>query len=127
MRYTINIKYRTGNSFNTYNDEDTVGASWTDINKAKKTLKFIKQHHEAVQEYSNLTYLKRQEYLSTIKLSSWFSNDEYWQFQIKTEDDDGNELIIHSFWEGYFEDIHEAHIVVDEQSNEDNDMSIYFE
>lgn len=93
--YNIHIDYTTGNSFGSERiTDEPLGIVTTDSDKAKENLKRIKGH-----------YLK-------YKDDSSCSNDKY-QLKLLTDEEP---RIISPFWLGYFETLHGAKIVADEDS-----------
>lgn len=139
-KYVINIVYTTGNTFNTYETEDTIDIVWEDLNKAKKALKAIKKHHDAMNVLSSIRYDEKEynKHLDCFVDEEWFftkkkiSGDvkmlffsDSYKSNIVVQRDDGTNDIIYAFWNGYFETIHKAEIIL-EVSEDENDMEIYF-
>ena len=58
IEYKIKYSYRTGDSFNTSEGEDTLEYVWTDLDVAKEALKRIKEHYkwyDCIESYSRIT------------------------------------------------------------------------
>ena len=54
MKYKIKIRYRTGGSFETYDDTDYIEYEWDDVEFAKQSLTRIKNHYIFYKEYGDL-------------------------------------------------------------------------
>jgi hypothetical protein len=105
MRYTIEIEYQTGDTFQTYETSDDVGITWENLEVAKAALERIKVHHEAYE-----------------KADGWGSTSEHREaftkvpgyvegYSISLPLDDGSEHKTFTFWHGYFEHMQSAEIV----------------
>ena len=143
--YKIKINYSSGDSFNRYDNlERCLEPEWTNIEIAKENLKRIKDHYDWItnfdpsssrgrfgdcltedeeEEYKKLSYRKRSEYLEKIffKRSPSFVKIDKKQdlhdatYYINLLDDNRNEIKVCAFWNGYFEILHGASIVTDEE------------
>lgn len=125
-QFTIEITYKTGNSFNTYTDTDTVDVVWSDLSKAKIALQYIKLHEEAMNDFrSAWTNKEKKELKDKLSLQPWFknTNDDYYYY-ILVPDDSDNPVPMYAFWMGYFEQINSAKIVT--VNKDDDDMEIHF-
>jgi len=111
MEYKIEISYRTGNSFNTDDCIDLIEYDWTDLDKAKESLKRIENHYKFYEEYSNM-YTKPK-----VKIPIGVVWDtELKQVSLELVDDNGKPFRYSSFWTGYFEELYEAKIkMLDEE------------
>lgn len=87
--FDIEITYKTGNSFQVYAQEDTVGAMTEALEDAKENLNRIRQHYER-------------------SLESY--EDGYEPLLLKTTD--GERKWECPFWCGYFEKLIEARVVL---------------
>ena len=56
MKYRINIRYQTGNSFGSSDEEDYLELEWDNLDVAKENLQFIKEH------YAQYEYLDSSEF-----------------------------------------------------------------
>lgn len=91
--WTIEINYKTGDSFGSREETDQVGHAWYKLDKAKESLQMMKEHHNKPAGYDELFC------------------------PIVT--DDGMPCTIHAFWHGYFETLISAKIVhLDGQSDD---------
>lgn len=97
--YNIEIDYTTGDSFNSYREKELVGIVTTDLDKAKENVRRIKYHYENHAE----------------------DPDFYKRYKLKLLTDEGEREIV-PFWIGYFETLHGAKIVVED----DPDMAFQF-
>ena len=50
--FKIEVSYKTGNSFNSYETSELLDFNWNNIDVAKKNLQFIKEHHELISKMS---------------------------------------------------------------------------
>lgn len=113
--YNILIKYETGDSFNSYNEEDVVGHMWSDIEKAKQSLQRIKNHYEYYQKTDTVWYDKKPKNLP---------EGVGWDYELKmvtllVVNDNGEEVRINDFWCDYFDTLHSAEIVLENSKNKD--------
>lgn len=109
--YTIQIEYETGDSFHIEILTDIVGHVWKLLDKAKESLNRIKSHYEYYQKYGN--YNEPED-----KMPIGVGYDkEYHILQLLLVNDDDKEVIIDSFWCGYFERLIEAKIILSEDNN----------
>lgn len=134
MNFTIQIKYITGDSFGSRTETDTIGCVWKNLDKAKDALKRIKAQQDAINESDRITSKEKLDsYLESIQMSNWYCHEdrnwkEDWKFGLYIELDDGTPMKVYSFWNGYFERIEEAEIVIntDEIEDDDDDLKIIF-
>lgn len=109
--YTIKVSYYTGNSFNTYDTEQTVGLLWENKELARKALRAIKEHYSAYEKGDN-HYGEN----PTLVGNAWYDNlkeKKDWVFSLACELDDGSYRNISCNWCGYFEGLQRAEIIVD--------------
>lgn len=105
--YTIEIDYETGSSFGSERRIEEVGWEWKDLNKAKESLRRIKEHHKACRT-------RKYDHRDTGPKERWSTKKEGWEYSVIIEDDDGNPAKIAAFWEGYFETLYSAEILIAE-------------
>lgn len=133
MKYQILLKYSTGDTFNTYDTEDTLELSWGNLDIAKDNLKRIQEHYKVYKLYSEVSgwrskYLEKDEVelFESRKTKDWFvtDKDHYTeQYGIKLKADNGNDWQINAFWCGYFEHLESVEIIMDKNVN---DLKITF-
>jgi len=119
-KYTIQITYQTGDSFNTYDDVSTVGAVWSDLKYAKLALKFIKEHHKYYQESRYYSPSSSPKDVKAAKNSQWYTGDSY---SLNVLINENKKQKIHTFWMGFFERIREAKIIIDDSEFENSSVS----
>lgn len=121
--WTLMVHYQTGNSFGSERDEEEVGLSWTDLNKAKQALQEIKAHYKAYLQANAYSYRRPKDFFdeNTIANEPWFTEPQYWQYGLLLEKDNGERQQVSAFWCGHFEDLYEVEIVGD-----DSDMKVSF-
>lgn len=144
--YTINVTYRTGDSFNTYTTEETLGCAFTSIDYAKAALHSIKEHkkyYDLVENYRSFgrdyrTPESKRELFYEIATHIWFYcehdidklSDEEIDYKLRQGYDWQHHLVVHTglkrqrigaFWIGYFEKIQKAEICLD-----DSDLMVEF-
>lgn len=115
MKFGINITYRTGDSFKSYDAQDDIGWEFEDIEQAKETLKRIKEHHKWYTDTG----------------CGWSGSNApppRWLQELMTkpdEDDIGPQsvcfmcgdrevILAYPFWTGYFETFYDATIYLSE-------------
>lgn len=101
--YEIKIEYETGNSFERWDDEDTVGYVWEDIEDAREALRRIKGHYEW---YRNTTHLRLRDDDKPEKPE--YVVNKY--SLLIPSNGNKNDFKISAFWCGYFERLKSAHI-----------------
>ena len=129
--WTINIKYKTGDSFSTHDTEDTVGMVWLDLERAKEALQVLKKHHNAVTAIARCYKPdEKKRLIAEYSTEYWFMNgksyEESYEYNIRVRGDGDDMHRIYAFWNGYFEHIQSAHIVLHNSSEDLNDMDVYF-
>lgn len=105
MSYTILVEYRTGNSFNMYDAEDTVPLTWNDKEKARKALRELNEHYQ----FSKDSFDKGDSNYNPSH-QPWFV-EEYSTFSLQLENDDGERVRFSVDWCGYFERVEEFRII----------------
>lgn len=110
--YTIEIYYRTGDSFGSEETTDTVGCTWKDKDLARQALSDIKAHYNIFHssEYNPKANRKASQ-------KEWYSS-EYSSSCLMVVTDSGVKQRISTFWLGYFESLLEAKVVNDEDDKD---------
>lgn len=73
-KYKIQIKYQTGDSFNTSEEEDFIEMEWEDLDIAKVNLVRIQKHYKMYQEINEWRGgNKLQDILKKYKNEKWFN------------------------------------------------------
>lgn len=117
--YKIKVKYSTGNSFGSYEEEEILEIEWQSLDLAKKNLQYIKEHYDMTESISN--YLKSNDpKLDQYRDKIWFNAEDY-VYTMKFELDNGNTMQILVPWIGYFECLESAEIITD-----NSDLKIEF-
>ncbi len=132
-KYTINIDYTTGDSERSHRSVEEVGMSWTNLDKAKLALKYIKAHYTAYLAEENPVWENgsyRNFDVATIANEPWYYGPLFepdaqfrgWRNNVVIEKDDGTRFAISTFWTGCFERLHSGEIICEQ----DTDMKISF-
>lgn len=131
--YSIEVTYTTGNSFHSEEETTQIGLVWTNKELARKALKSLREHYELY--YDQESYSSRnniQDIRNKALITEWykkgieseknkhyFNDPSYWHFYCGVEMDDGSwRNLPTTIWCGYFQQLHNARIVV-ESSDED--------
>lgn len=119
--YTIEIHYRTGNSYGSEDCVEQIGLQWEDKALARKALQSIKENYELYQENENSfsRSRNRKEILKDVVRKTWYINaiKSEWDerdpgFGIcAAQMDNGDWRNLPMFWLGYFETLHEAKVI----------------
>lgn len=130
--YTIEVDFKTGDSFNS---EEVVGRRiglcWHDKTLARKALQSIKEHYELYQEYEGYLGRSRDDVFAEVKTKAWFRHeDESWMIfegdwctVCYVEMDDGTYRNVGTgMWCGYFEQLHCARVVVEDEQDEQDEQ-----
>ena len=104
--FTIEISYKTGNSFGSEDKIENIDFEWENLESIKKSLQRIKNHYKYFEDHIDV-WRKPKEKLPEGVV--W--NDTHRILCLELIDDNGNPFIFHSFWTGYFERLYEARIV----------------
>jgi len=107
-KYKIEISYQTGNSFGSSDEVDFLEYEWNNLDMAKESLSRIRNHHEYCEEYTG--YNKPRVKLPKGVL--WDNEGSCILLELVT--DDGKPYIYQAFWIGYFEHLHSASIIYDD-------------
>lgn len=117
--FTIEVVYRTGNTFHTSQENECLDIQWVDIEKAKKALQEIIEFmdfHNAMDGWS-VSPDEKKMILGLAKKMPWAGDFEYGLSDIMLEMDDGIRVLQDmSFCTGYFENLESARIVLTKQS-----------
>ncbi len=124
MTYTIEVEYQTGDSFSSEVCTETIGHVWEDKTLARKALQCLKEHYELFIEHEEHNRPRRhmRSYLDVridAKSREWHNGDKDMYRCCDVEMDDGSKRTLPTcMWCGYFEKLHHAKIVC-EQDDED--------
>lgn len=121
MRYTIKISYSTGDSFNTYDTQDELGITWTNLDRAKEALARIKERHIAEDANSRFSLWDMRnpgKEPPKIEDTAGYTTEGYNRILLPL--DDGTDQPHSMFWKGCFESLKLAEIV--QVIDDDNDM-----
>lgn len=110
MTYRIKIHYTTGNSFNTDDYEECLEYGWQNLDMAKESLKRIKNHYKFYQDHGEQWTKPKCKLPVGVK---W--NNEHRMLMLELMTDDGKSYFYSSFWTGYFETLHSATIICDDE------------
>lgn len=111
MSYTIEIHYRTGDSFGSHDETDTVGCVWEDKEQARLALSYIKDHYEFYKEANAWRSGKTEKQMQkAVKDKPWVEKLEYWQHGLVLPVGNSTQRVS-AFWCGYFETLHGAKII----------------
>jgi hypothetical protein len=124
--YTIEVTYQTGDSFNTETCTDTIGLVWEDKQLARKALQAIKENNTLYLEKESYGGRGRDDIYKDVLKCDWYkpegedeSDPYWWNWVCKVEMDDVTFRNVPTrMWQGYFETLHEARVVC-EQDDED--------
>lgn len=106
-RYYIEIHYKTGDSFNIYDETDNLGLEWDDLETAKENLQRIKDYHAWYEDnYKYKLYSERND----PRIPKPACVDKKYDTSIHLITDSGSDLMINAFWCGYFETLYWAKI-----------------
>ncbi|CAG7581470.1 MAG: hypothetical protein SLAVMIC_00858 [uncultured marine phage] len=130
MKHKIEIKYQTGDSFNSEDTSDILELEWDDLDIAKENLKAIQEHYRnSYEPLNNRRWNDKrsvEEIIGGNKDKWWFVEkklnngnlDPYYAGNcIKLKTDNGDLMQISCYWCGYFETLYGAEII-----SVDNDM-----
>lgn len=105
--YSIEVTYRTGNSFGSLTETESLGYVWESLDEATEFLKYIKEHMDAVNAAEDST--TNGEYDNILIEASekvWFTDRSSWQYNMMTK----SGRSISTFWIGYFETLLSARV-----------------
>lgn len=114
MEYEIKITYDTGDSFSTTTGvEGKCGLVWNNLDMAKLSLSYIKEHNEFCKFIERYYYKSNKEYKEMVDASKkrpWY-RDKCSDLSLFLVKDDGEKFVQSSFWTGYFENLTCAEII----------------
>ncbi len=122
--YTIEVCYTTGDSFNTESHiEEKIGCCWKSKELAKKGLQAIKEHYNIFSSRGFRDNRSPEEKNKEAVKFDWYNDAKhdgfiYPEFSLLLDIDDGTKQITNVFWIGYFETLHGARIVADEDDED---------
>ena len=128
--YTIRIRYATGDSYDAYNTEDDVGMVWNELEHAQEALACIKAHYNAV-EHLDSYHVRRneEEYIEQFKNEKWYVETEHaWNFKyyINVPNVDGTDVFrCYAFWQGYYDYLIDARIIVKSDFDTESDLNYF--
>lgn len=105
--YQIEVHYSTGDSFGRQETSRVLEMKWKDLDKAKAALKRIKEHY-LWYDYENSNFYFGEDGEEPVE-PEWHKGMEY-DYCLKVELDNGNEVEFSAPWCGYFETLHSAEI-----------------
>lgn len=117
--YSIEIKYSTGDSFDTNITSEIIGLSWDSLEKVERNIKYIEEHDKFLSSYKySSTTNKRDKVLSESSFKYWFvpeTDNKYlvniFKRSIFLEMNSGKKFQLSTFWEGQFEKLIECNII----------------
>lgn len=117
MTYKIKYSYKTGDSFKSWDESGILEMEWKKLSNAKAALKHIKEHYDWYRDQANSWRRLGDE---PIAEPEWHTSK--YESVINLVLDNGNEVSFAAPWCGYFERLHTAEIVSD-----NDDMRIDFD
>lgn len=119
--YTIEITYKTGDSFGSHEETECIGLQWEDKALARKALHNIKEHYTLYQENESSWRRERtkEQILAEVIIKDWYVNASKCEYDLKypsfhicsAQMDNGEWRNLPMFWIGYFEDLREAKVI----------------
>lgn len=104
MVYKIKVEYQTGDSFNSYDEEEILDITWNDADIAKENLRRIQEHYN----WAEVLYTS-----NSIDRPKWLENTGCSEYNIPLLLDDGTIQRVAVSWVGYFETLYGASIISD--------------
>ena len=121
--YKIKVIYSTGNSFDSYDEEEILEIEWESLDMAKRNLLHIQSHYNMYNKISS--YLKPNDpKLNPYRDCIWFNIDSY-AHTMKFELDNGKLFQMLLPWIGYFANLYSAEIIFDNNLIINNYLFIY--
>lgn len=117
--YSIEINYTTGCSFSSEQRTENIDFKTESYDVIKKLLSYIKDQWILYKKHDNATYDEREAIEATFCTKEWFDSRSAF-YCLRIVDENGVEHKIDTFWHGYFETLHSAKIVMDEDEDEIN-------
>lgn len=124
MRYTIEVSYKTGDTFQSYDTSHELGISWENLDMAKEALRRIKEQYEVETDNEHAERWGRfypEAKFRDPKDFKWYS-PKYPEVSIMLPLDDGTEHCHGTPWRGYFEHLYGAEIVPVNDTKEEEGM-----
>jgi len=116
-KYRIRVSYKTGDSFNSYDEEAYIEPSWDNLDIAKENLQRIKEHYLWYENKNRQSYRKEK----NIDKPKFIPNEgecKKHDFCLPIKIDNGSEFVYSaSLWCGYFEELYGAEIVEEKDKN----------
>lgn len=112
MQYTIEVSYRTGDSFSSEDTTDAVGV-FDSIEDAKEACKHILEHHKFFTSISGwrITADMAKPLIKKAKKEPWAALSEWDENQLSEFSVAYKDQRLHAFWMGYFEHLHSLKII----------------
>ena len=112
MTYTIEIHYKTGESFGSHEETAEVGCVWEDKAQAQLALSYIKDHYEHYKQVSDWSAKVNEKDMNKIvSKKPWVTEKiDYWQYGL-TLPCGYTKQRVSAFWCGYFETLYGAKII----------------
>lgn len=134
--FTIELRYRTGNSFHSEQCTECIGHVWKDKELARKALASIKDHYDMYKKIERLGRHGREEKPSLVKEmmeKEWYVNHSNpvgltidgdlnwgWEYCLAVEMDDGTwRNVPTDMYIGYFEELYGARVAIEHDDNKD--------
>jgi hypothetical protein len=115
--YKIKVCYQTGDSFSSEESTEIIEEfSWESEEVAKRNLQRIGEHYKLYMLFNkeyNISKEQLTEAKKNAKKTDWFIDNNYWEYSLKIELDDGTFKELTTRWCGYFESLWSAEIVCD--------------
>lgn len=119
MSYTIEIHYRTGNSFGSHDEKDTVGCVWEDKAQAQLALSYIKEHYKFYNQINEWRSNVKTDDINKIVSGKLWAVDDFgnWQYGLLLPCGESTQRVS-AFWCGYFETLYGAKIISTEDDTD---------
>jgi hypothetical protein len=110
MKYSIEVHYTSGDTENLYDIVKTVDIQWDSKEEAQAALQFLKEQWVFYMKQDACYTKARETIIENAKQKEWFDpiSPEF-SFLVTV---DGEKIPVHTPWNGYFETLHKAHVVV---------------
>lgn len=112
--YNIEVRYKTGDTFKTYDTKTTIEGNWN-LETAKENLKRIKEHYKYYDnrnQFVSMAMEKREnELFEKLEQERFFTDKNNWNWSIMFLENDGSSKKYSVEWCGYFERLLGASIV----------------
>ena len=129
--YTIELTYSTGNSFGSHEETDQIALAWKDKELARTALRSIKEHDEYYKKLNGYNRQTNDALHEEMQEFEWYTRSSGtsdhtmrgYCFALELDDGSWKDVSV-SMWCGYFEQLHQAQIVVQE-GEEDLDCIVF--